>query len=119
VGQCEGGVVAVDYATRYPEQVKSVVISSTQCYSGIPMPEWNRKKFPKPFSEMDRGFQEKLGEWHGKERASLFFDSNSKGVTEVGPADGSSQSGSGDQAPTSPPEEPQRKRVVSYREGSG
>ncbi|MBW1789931.1 MAG: alpha/beta fold hydrolase [Deltaproteobacteria bacterium] len=44
VGQCEGGVVAVDYATRYPEQVKSIVISSTQCYSGLPMPEWNRKR---------------------------------------------------------------------------
>lgn len=74
VGQCEGGVVALDYATRYPKGVKSIIISSTQCYNDIPMPEWNRKTFPKPLRELDSGLRKKLDEWHGKERASRFFD---------------------------------------------
>ena len=74
VGQCEGGVVAVDYATRYPEQVQSITISSTQCYNNTPMPEWNREKFPEPLQQLDPILQEKLAKWHGKERAGLFFD---------------------------------------------
>jgi pimeloyl-ACP methyl ester carboxylesterase len=74
LGQCEGGVVAVDYATRYPEQVKSITLSSTQCYNDVPMPEWNRKMFPKSLRELDPGLGEKLAEWHGRERAGRFFD---------------------------------------------
>ena len=74
VGQCEGGVVAVDYATRYPKRVRSITISSTQCHSDIPMPQWNRKKFPKSFTELDPGLREKLTEWHGSDRADRFFD---------------------------------------------
>ena len=38
------------------------------------MPEWNREKFPKPFSGLDARLQKKLGEWHGRERAGRFFD---------------------------------------------
>ena len=49
VGQCEGGVVAVDYTVAYPEQVETVTISSTQCYSTVPMTVLNREKFPKAF----------------------------------------------------------------------
>ncbi len=74
VGQCEGGVVSVDYATRYPKQVQSITISSTQCYNDIPIPELNRKMFPKPLRELDPGLQEKMAEWHGRERAGRFFD---------------------------------------------
>jgi pimeloyl-ACP methyl ester carboxylesterase len=33
VGQCEGGVVGVDYAIRYPAQVKTLATASTMCYS--------------------------------------------------------------------------------------
>ncbi|NQS88228.1 alpha/beta hydrolase, partial [Patescibacteria group bacterium] len=37
VGQCEGGVIGIDYAVKYPHQVKPVVVSSTQCYSKMSM----------------------------------------------------------------------------------
>ncbi len=74
VGQCEGGVVAVDYTTRYPKHVHSVSISSTQCYNPTPMPQWNRKMFPKPYRELAPELREKLASWHGKERAPAFFE---------------------------------------------
>ncbi len=74
VGQCEGGVLAVDYALDYPEHVRSVTISSTQCYSKVSMPEFNREKFPKSFRELDPDLREKLNEWHGEEYAEPFFD---------------------------------------------
>lgn len=74
VGQCEGGVVAVDYATRFPREVRSIVISSTQCYSGLPMPEWNRRKFPAAYDRLEPALRAKLDGWHGKDRAGRFFD---------------------------------------------
>lgn len=74
IGQCEGGVVAVDYTVAYPEQVKSVMISSTQCYSKVTMVELNAEKFPKAFREMEPEMKEKLIEWHGAEYAEPFFD---------------------------------------------
>ncbi len=74
VGQCEGGVLAVDYALDHPERVRTLSISSTQCYSGKGMAEFNREKFPKAFHELDPGLQKKLGEWHGADHAERFFD---------------------------------------------
>lgn len=73
IGQCEGGVVAADYAARYPEQVESMVISSTQCFSHVTMVEKNKLMFPKPFEELESALKAKLMEWHG-ERAEPFFD---------------------------------------------
>ena len=58
VGQCEGGVVAIDYAARYPDRVKSIVISSTLCYSTIYMSEFNASKFTKSFAELDPDLQD-------------------------------------------------------------
>ena len=49
IGQCEGGVVAVDYAAAHPGKVKSIVMSSTQCYSHKPMIEVNRRVFHEGF----------------------------------------------------------------------
>jgi pimeloyl-ACP methyl ester carboxylesterase len=74
VGQCEGGVLAVDYALDFPEHVKSIMISSTQCYSRVSMPEFNREKFPKTFRELDPGLRKKLIDWHGEDHAEPFFD---------------------------------------------
>jgi len=74
VGQCEGGVLAVDYALDYPEQVRSITVSSTQCFSKVSMPEFNREKFPKSFRELDSKLQEKLAEWQGRDHAEPFFD---------------------------------------------
>jgi pimeloyl-ACP methyl ester carboxylesterase len=74
IGQCEGGVVAVDYAAAHPDQVKSVVTSSTQCFSTTTMEELNATKFPKAFQELDPDLRAKLMDWHGPEKAEPFFD---------------------------------------------
>jgi pimeloyl-ACP methyl ester carboxylesterase len=73
VGQCEGGVVGLDYAARLPGQVKTLTVASTFCHSDIPMVEFNQDKFPKSFSEMDQAMQDKIREWHGA-RAEVLFD---------------------------------------------
>ena len=65
VGQCEGGVIGVDYTVRYPDQVKTLVILSTLCFSDKSMLELNKELFPKPFQELEPELQEKLIEWHG------------------------------------------------------
>ncbi len=57
VGQCEGGVVAVDYAAQYPHRVRHIVTSSTMCYSAVEMPEFNASKFSKTFKELDPDLQ--------------------------------------------------------------
>lgn len=76
IGQCEGGVVGVEYAVKYPHQVKTIVISSTQCYSKITMVEFNKMLFPKTFDELESEVKEKLiyiqGEEHAKTLYNLF-----------------------------------------------
>jgi len=74
VGQCEGGVLALDYALDFPEHVRTITVSSTQCFSKVSMPEFNREKFPKRFRDLDSSLQEKLTRWHGKGYAETFFD---------------------------------------------
>jgi pimeloyl-ACP methyl ester carboxylesterase len=74
VGQCEGGVLAVDYALDYPEHVRSIAISSTQCFCKTSMPEFNREKFPKTFKELDPDLRLKLSHWHGPDHAEPFFN---------------------------------------------
>jgi pimeloyl-ACP methyl ester carboxylesterase len=74
VGQCEGGVVAVDYAVEFPERVKSLVTSSTQCFSPKPLRAFNREKFPKSFQELDAALRMKLLEWHGQDHAEPFYE---------------------------------------------
>jgi len=74
VGQCEGGVVAADYAAKYPAQVRSLVTSSTQCFSEIPMTELNAMKFAKTFSELDPELREKFLDWHGEKHAESSFN---------------------------------------------
>jgi pimeloyl-ACP methyl ester carboxylesterase len=74
IGQCEGGVVAVDYAVKYPDQVKSIVVSSTQCFSATTMKELNAVKFPKVFRDLEPDLKEKLIDWHGTDNAESFFN---------------------------------------------
>jgi pimeloyl-ACP methyl ester carboxylesterase len=73
VGQCEGGVVGVDYAVRFPRQVKSLTTASTLCRSRCTMEAFNRKKFPPAFSDLNPQIQEKYIDWHGPDRAERFF----------------------------------------------
>jgi len=72
VGQCEGGVVASDYAARHPHLVRSLVTSSTQCFSNVPMTELNAMKFTKTFAELNSQLKEKFMDWHGGEAEALF-----------------------------------------------
>lgn len=74
VGQCEGGVVGVDYAVRHPNHVKTITVSSTQCYSTITMAELNVLKMPNPFRDLDPEVREKLIDWHGVEHAESFYN---------------------------------------------
>jgi pimeloyl-ACP methyl ester carboxylesterase len=74
VGQCEGGVVAADYAAKFPDQIRSLVTSSTQCFSEIPMTELNAMKFPKSFSELDPEMRDKFLDWHGEKGAEPLFN---------------------------------------------
>ena len=66
VGQCEGGVIGVDYAIKYPQEVKTLTIASTQCYSEVPMTELNTIKLVKKFTYLEPGLQAKMIEWHGE-----------------------------------------------------
>jgi len=74
IGQCEGGVVAVDFAAAFPGRVRSVTTSSTQCYSTMSMAAFNESKFPNAFQDREADLKEKLVQWHGEERAEPFFD---------------------------------------------
>ena len=73
IGQCEGGVVGVDYAAKFPDQIESMVIASTQCFSKIPMTEIDAQAFPKTFQELEPELKAKLIEWHGED-AEPFYD---------------------------------------------
>jgi pimeloyl-ACP methyl ester carboxylesterase len=73
VGQCEGGVVGVDYAVRYPEDVTTLTVASTQCYSEVPMVELNALKLVSRFSLLEPKLQLKMTEWHG-ENAQTRYD---------------------------------------------
>ncbi len=74
LGQCEGGVVAVDFAATYPKRVKSVITSSTQCFSEIPMVDINKAKFTNGFEDLDPDIKQKLMAWHGDDRAGPFYN---------------------------------------------
>ncbi len=74
IGQCEGGVIACHFAAAHPGAVRSLVAASAQCYSTMPMREFNILKFPKPFREMDEDFRRKMVYWHGEDKAEYLFD---------------------------------------------
>lgn len=74
VGQCEGGVVGVDYCVRYPDQVKTLSTASTFCFSTISLEKFNRRKFPAAFDLLPAEIQDKYVYWHGPERAAYFYD---------------------------------------------
>ena len=52
IGQCEWGVIALDYACAHPEAVRALVSSSTRCYSEMPMTALNRSMFPQSYAEL-------------------------------------------------------------------
>jgi len=78
IGQCEGGAIGFHYAAQHPERMKTMVSSSTLCYSKITTTELCKDKIFPSFEEADLEFQEKISEWHGATYApelySLFVD---------------------------------------------
>ena len=74
VGQCEGGVIAVDYAAQFADRVKTVVTSSTLCRSKFTMTDFNKGKFPLSFQELEPGMRDKLIYWHGADYAESFYN---------------------------------------------
>lgn len=66
VGQCEGGVVGVDYAAAYPGEVKTLTVASTQCYSDVTMNELNRVRLVNKFKDLPFDIQAKMVDWHGE-----------------------------------------------------
>jgi len=74
IGQCGGGVIAIDYVVKFPDRARTIVASSTQCYSEIPLFEFNKLKFPNVFRELRSDLKQKLIEWHGKDCAEPFYN---------------------------------------------
>ena len=74
VGQCEGGVVGVDYAVNYPRQVLTLVTASTLCHSATSMVAFNREKLPATFDDLAPDLQKKYIHWHGSKRGHVFYD---------------------------------------------
>jgi len=66
VGQCEGGVIGIDYSIKYPQEIKTLTVASTQCYSDVPMTELNIEKFGKRFKDLEIEIQAKMIKWHGE-----------------------------------------------------
>jgi pimeloyl-ACP methyl ester carboxylesterase len=66
VGQCEGGVVGIDYAVKYPQEVKTLTVASTQCYSEVPMTDLNVMRLVNTFAELEPMLQTKMVDWHGQ-----------------------------------------------------
>lgn len=79
IGQCEGGVVGVDYAVRYPDRVMTLTSASTLCRSRISMEAFNQRKLPATFEDLTPDLQKKYRRWHGPERGKLFYDICAKG----------------------------------------
>jgi pimeloyl-ACP methyl ester carboxylesterase len=73
VGQCEGGVVGVDYSVKYPDEVKTLTVASTQCYSEMTMKELNAVRLVTSFAGLAPELQAKVRDWHG-ERAERFYN---------------------------------------------
>jgi pimeloyl-ACP methyl ester carboxylesterase len=78
IAQCEGGVIGVDYAVKYPHQVKTMVISSTQCYNKLPMDKFNKMKFPKPYEDLNSKFREDIIYWQGRAYSETYYNLFSK-----------------------------------------
>lgn len=74
IGQCEGGVIGIEYAVKYPQHVKTMAVASTQCFSTMTMAEFNRQKFPKPFRDLEPDLRKKFIDWHGKDHAEPLYN---------------------------------------------
>jgi pimeloyl-ACP methyl ester carboxylesterase len=74
VGQCEGGVIGVMCAGKFPRQVASLVIASTLCFSTSTMTEFNGLHFPAAYHDLDPDIRKKFIQWHGPDHAETLYE---------------------------------------------
>ncbi len=74
VGQCEGGIVGLDYAIHYPQRTRSVTISSSLCFSRVTVEEFNKTHFPDLFAQKGDRYREKFFAWHGRAKAEFLYN---------------------------------------------
>jgi pimeloyl-ACP methyl ester carboxylesterase len=84
VGQCEGGVVGVDYSVKYPAEVITLTTASTQCYSEVTMAELNSVRLVSKYEDLAPELQAKMIEWHGEEFAEANYNQFAKFGGEYG-----------------------------------
>jgi 3-oxoadipate enol-lactonase len=72
VGQCEAGVIGVDFAAAYPDEVTSLTLASTQCYSKCTMREAGAAALAEDFLHLEPKIQLKMIEWHGDSAQSRY-----------------------------------------------
>jgi len=73
IGQCEGGVVAFNYAIQNPNTITAIVASTTLCYSQVKVSQYLAGKMFSSFAQADSEFKDKLIHWHGKAHAQELF----------------------------------------------
>jgi pimeloyl-ACP methyl ester carboxylesterase len=73
LGQCEGGAIGFHYTAQHPDRVKAIAISSTFCYSRIPMTDFNSRTLFSSLEEADAEFQHKFLYWHGESHARELY----------------------------------------------
>jgi pimeloyl-ACP methyl ester carboxylesterase len=84
VGQCEGGVVGVDYSVKYPGEVTTLTAASTQCYSEVAMVELISLRLVNKYEDLAPELQTRMVEWHGEEFAEWNYNQFAKSGGEYG-----------------------------------
>lgn len=79
VGQCEGGAISVDYAIKYPQEIKTLTVASTQCYSEVPMTDLNATRLVSRFADLEPALQAKMIDWHGESAERKYNQFASRG----------------------------------------
>lgn len=79
LGQCEGGVIVVHFAARYPDLVKAIAISSTNCCSNAGTfrparpPQPSDSKVPRTWENASPSYRETLVRWQGEAYAPVLY----------------------------------------------
>ncbi len=79
LGQCEGGVIVVHFAARYPDLVNALAISSTNCCSNAGtfrpqrMPQPPESKVPRTWESASQSYRETLIRWQGEAYAPELY----------------------------------------------
>jgi len=79
LGQCEGGVIVVHFAARYPDMVKAIAVSSTNCCDNAGTFRPSRpsqpsdRKGPPSFQDASQAYRDTLIRWQGEAYAPELY----------------------------------------------